>query len=286
MQVKIPLILVLCTLLITTGASTSFGTFVTKSSDRLDGGRADYTLKMMNLGDQAMDIEIEPYNVPDDVTVRVDSGSGNFREFRLEPSEITSNPSDDKNWFFLRNGDYAEVTQVRISAIKSGSNAEGGEFDIRIRASSSKETQYSEDDEAEPVQNIVQVRSHTFEMKPVNAQSGPSDSEETGGSEGSLDGSSLFQSFSSTVNDFVSGISGSEETNSSEPEVRISGGEDEGTDEQNIRERTESDQEDSPGTNQTVGENVTGNFFSQTNSLTPVLVIVALGSILYLVKVI
>lgn len=288
MRSKALLIIVLAVGLTATGVATSFGTFVTKDSDRLDGGQGDYTLKMMNLGDQAMDIEIEPYNVPDDVTVRVESGSGDFRSFRLEPSKVTSNPSGDDNWFVLRNGDYAKVKQIDISAIKSGSNNDGGEFDVRIRASSSQDETSTGGDETEPVQNVVQVRSHTFEMVPVNANSEYRESEEPDSSQETLQADSLFQSVSNTVNNIITGSSDStQEDNSGDPEVRVTGGEEQQqeTSDDNIREETGIEEQKDMEKNETSADQVTGNFFAQTNSLTPVMIIAALGSVLYLMRV-
>ncbi|MFB6208337.1 MAG: hypothetical protein ABEJ69_03230 [Candidatus Nanohaloarchaea archaeon] len=280
-------LLLVSILLVSTVAGASFGSFTSKTEKSVDGRTATYTISVLNLGSSPMEIELEPYRVDDDLTIRFDAPGDGFNSFTLPPSEVTSNPSDGKSWFLLKNGKYAETRKIKVKAFMDKARPDNiARFKVRLKAAPSTPESDYDGGQANPTQNVVQVREYSYTMETSAGRTSVEESESensTGTFERAANfGAGLVQNFNSGFNSMVGGFTGDSSTNKPDIRVKDSGG----NRQQPDTEQQFSSDTQNTGTSGGSQNKATGGFFSSVNPVTPVLLLGTLASMLYLLKVI
>lgn len=269
-----------------TVSASSFGSFSSGTERQVDGLTATYNIKVMNLGNRPLQVNLDTGNVDRDLTVRFDAPGSNFDSFKLEPSEVTDSPSDSKNWFLLGNGKYAEVKEITVKAFMDERRTDDtAHFTVNVKASTGSSTKKYGGEETNPTQNVVQVRSYSYTMKTTADRKPVQNVEEKKNStvqkQQDSFGASLVQDFNRGFDRIVSGVGGTGDATSKKPDVRVddSSGETSNGTESFNRTSTESPQ-------QKENNRATGGFFSTVNPVTPMLVIGLMASTFYLFRVI
>lgn len=265
-----------------TAAGSSFGSFSSKTSVQTDSRSATFTVSTLNLGNENLNVKVESYDVDSDLNIDVLTPTGN-NPFTLQPSEVTSNPSDSKTWFVLKNGEYAETQRVRIRAVFDQERPDNqASFKVRLQASpSSADSESSDENTTNPSQSVVQVRSYSYTVSTSTSRNAQASAdEETSNNTQSF--SSFVQSFTRSFNSIVGSVS-RDQGGGGQPDIRV---QDDKNQEQDSGTQDTSPDTTSPSSGDS--ENTTsptGSFFSQVNPVTPVLLIAALGSVAYLLRV-
>ncbi|MFB6204373.1 MAG: hypothetical protein ABEJ75_01875 [Candidatus Nanohaloarchaea archaeon] len=277
--------------LVSTAAGASFGSFSSGTEKTVNGRTATFTIEVLNLGSSPLHIELEAYQVDSDVTVRFNAPGSGFNSFTLPPSEVTSDPSSDASWFLLKNGKYVQTSEIKVKAFLDRARPDNvAHFKVRVKASTATPDSGYSGSQTNPTQSVVQVRSYSYTVRTSAARTSVAESEtqnRTGALERAADfGAGLVQNFNDGFDGVFSGFSGGSATGSAthKPDIRVKdpGREQQGSDtgQQVSPEPRTSDSSEKQN------NNVTGGFFSSVNPVTPALLLGALASMLYLLKVV
>lgn len=142
-------ILIAATILMTgTATATTFGTFQQQETKQTGGEPVEYTVGMVNLGQEPLTVNIE--------ASETGLVSLNFEEqVILPPSQVSGNP-EGRSWYALGNGSYAEITEYSFTA--AARNFRNTSFTLDITA----ETNNSQG--AGSYKQIIQERSYSFTL--------------------------------------------------------------------------------------------------------------------------
>lgn len=142
-------ILVAATLLMTsTATATTFGTFQQQEIKETGGEPVEYTVGMVNLGEEPLKVNIE--------ASETGLASLNLEQnISLEPSEVSSNP-EGRNWYALGNGSYAKITEYRFDAAARSFRNTTFTLDITAETKNPEATG--------SYKQIIQERSYTFTL--------------------------------------------------------------------------------------------------------------------------
>lgn len=274
---------ILLVFLIGSVSASSFGSFSSRTSVETDSRSATFTISTLNLGNEPLNVRVEPYNVDEDLNIDVLTPAGT-NPFALQPSEITSNPSDSKTWFILKNGEYAETQRIQVRAVFDSQRPDNeASFNVRVEASPSGAGQESADQNTtNPSQSVVQVRTYSYTVQTSASRTSTATADEANPDDsGSQAFSSFVQSFTSSFNSVIGSVRDSSSGNGGEPEIRI---EDDSSSDQSTGNQNQ-DRSDNRDPNPENQSSPTGNFFAEVNPVTPVLLLAALGSVVYLFRV-
>lgn len=305
------LIGILTVLMVASASANAFGTIPSSTAKSVEGTSGNFHIDMMNLGDQSLKIFLQPKNMDNGTSVRFNvSGQGTgFRSFILEPSEVEQNPRGQGPWFLWKDGSYVKTSRVGIKAISEEARDDNiARFDILVRAAPINNKE-KEVENIDPSQSVVQVREYSFKLG-VNGKEvkdTPSRTEQ------------FIQGVQTTATDFaenfLSGIRGNTGSPGSAPSAQPSPTSDTDVSVEDSSDdsddTSESDEGSKPGdktqeddkagkvsetasrqsqdqNNQgaaSKSQNITGNFASQVNTTTVMLLFILSISGLYLLKV-
>lgn len=274
--VRLSKLLVTALLLVTfstfAAADMSFGSYVVTEEVSTDS-EAEFEIKVMNLGDRSLEIDITSESNDD---VRID----HIDQMNLNPSivtETTSNHDSGIEWFLLDDGRYVETEIIKIRASSSERGTKN--FDITLRAGHNSPVIEDHEEDHSLEQEVAQSRTYSFEANFEGSSS--SSSPETGSqpSAGAAGGErqSRLEALKAPFERFTGGDSDSESA------IKV----EESTEEDDSEESSEgevSGQDTETGESETV-DAVTGMFSRAQSSEKTTLVLLAgiTGSIIYLV---
>lgn len=280
----------------------SFGSYVSNDQKSVEGSSAEFSIKIVNLGEEKLDISISGES--DEGDIRAPSS------ISLEPSEPTSNPSgeleSDEEWFLLDDNKYVKAKTLPVIFVAQGQrNLVNHKFKVNLDAQrSSNSINQNGEEDYNTAQKVVQSRSYDFTVSTGSSASNSDGSRQSENSntqestnQDSAAGSALSSAarassnFAQSARDFFG--NNDDETDNKDVE-RTSEDQSEQESEQpdgfedssDNREESGSDSDDTEGSAQS--SSITGQFIDQTtsNSSTATLLAGVLISITYLFTVI
>lgn len=276
-------------LMVGAATASSLGTFTSETDVKATDGSATYSLTIFNIGQQDLEVTLQPANA-EDVSVAIGSsqiglnyGSDGSASFNMEASPPTESPGSEGSWFYLGDGEYIRTYKFTVQASLLESSYES--FDINIRAKSAQKG------ERQNLSQVVQVRTYSYTIRDGNVDRRSEEEQEDPdvgfdfdqGNDGGFSGiPGLGLQDGSQVG------SGSRSDSDGDPQVTIgddntSGqGDDPGTEIGDIN-NSESSSSQSSSDN-----SLTGSFFQSQNinGFTVILIIGVMASAVYLYRVI
>ncbi|MFT4892370.1 MAG: hypothetical protein ACI8Z7_000142 [Candidatus Nanohaloarchaea archaeon] len=275
-------------MLVSLASASSFGSFSSDTTKQIDSSETRFSISVFNLGNQTLQLSINSTQPEGASIVHED-------EIELEPSEVTRNPSGDKQWFLTSNNRYVETTEIPVRFFRDAdASRDNFEFTVDIQASSS-----INEGESGVVQNIVQVRSYSYQVEtdvdnvnsPDDDQGDETDSSDPGQSPGNGGTDDLSPGDAiGGIGDAIGGI-GEDQEEQDESNQNENNGEDETDQNQDSPADRNSDSPgDGENTNTNSGESdsLTGRFLqsASVNGTTIVMFLFMAGSVVYFVRVI
>lgn len=142
-------------LLVFTAASTAqgFGTIPFEQQKRISGMETKFSLGLINLDDVTREVRFSVENSTN-YEVRFEENPVN-----LDPSEVTSNPLQDIQWYSLGDGRYAEVRELSFNvSVKSDSDSRNLSIPVQVNAV------YGNGENSDTGQTAIQSRTHRFQL--------------------------------------------------------------------------------------------------------------------------
>jgi hypothetical protein len=267
---------------VATVSASSFGSFSSETEKEIDSLETGFTISVFNLGNETLSLNVTSSD-PEGASIVHEN------EFELEPSEVTRNPSGDKSWFLTSNNRYVETTEIPIRFFRDSDTSRNNfDFTVDIRASTAVEEGGSG-----VVQNIVQVRSYSYQVETDFSGSGssPDEPDSPDAPEQSPEPADP-GSIVDDVGDAIGGIGGDQDQGDQETETGTGDtGSDDSTDNTDNPDSEDSSNEDSEtGTENTSedGNSLTGQFLqsASVNGTTIVMFVFMTGSLIYFMRVI
>lgn len=290
---KVIYILLVMVVLSGLASGMSFGSYVSTNEKQVDGRSAEFTINMMNLGEEKLNVEINSRNT-ETGTITTPS------EVPLPPSQTSENPEkdlgDDEEWLLLSDGEYVKTKKVPVVFVAN--EAGNHEFRIDLNAEvSGNQLPGQIGSDYSTAQKVVQSRSYTFE---VSRSSNPSGGNEAGNTAEGTSSETGTQTESSSISSDPSGIVDrardllNQDSDSSSQESQDQQANEEESDQTSSEEDelddVQQESSSSPDNNRSepASSSATGGFFEQTSSnpVTTVLLLGVMASIGYLVTVI
>lgn len=129
-------------------SASTFGTLQYQQSKATDGGPIEYRIGMINLGENALNVEFEAsdtqkinLNIEDQIT--------------LEPSQVSDSPRG-RGWYNLGNGSYAKMKDYSFDV--AARNIKNTSFTITVTAAT------NESENAAAAKKIIQERQYEFSI--------------------------------------------------------------------------------------------------------------------------
>lgn len=277
-------------MLVSLASASSFGSFSSDTTKQIDSSETRFSISVFNLGNQTLQLSINSTQPEGASIVHED-------KIELEPSEVTRNPSGDKQWFLTSNNRYVETTEIPVRFFRDADTSRDNfEFTVDIQASTS-----INEGESGVVQNIVQVRSYSYQVEtdvdnvnsPDDDQGDETDSSDPGQSPGN--GGTGGSSPGDTIGGIGDVIGGSDGDQDQDEQDENNQNENDGEDETDQNQDSPADRNsDSPGdredtnTNSGESDSLTGRFLqsASVNGTTVVMFLLMAGSVVYFVRVI
>jgi|APHM01.1.fsa_nt_gi hypothetical protein len=136
-----------------TSIAQGFGAFPFEQEKKISGIEADFSIGLINLDNVTREVKLgvessENYNI-----------TFHQNPVKLDSSVITSNPVDDRQWYGIGNGRYAEIREITFSvSISRDSDAKHLSIPVKVDAV------YSNRESSEVSQKVIQSRVHTFQL--------------------------------------------------------------------------------------------------------------------------
>lgn len=258
-----------------TAADMSFGSYTVKE-EVTTSSEAEFEIKVMNLADTSLEVEILSDS---DDNIELDHVDQEI----LNPSivtETTSNYGDSIEWFLLEDGRYVETETLKVTARSPDTGTKS--FDVTLRAGQSSSDLDDHDDGHSLEQEVAQSRTYSFEAHFESSSDSSDVSAETPSDSGSIDEEreSRLQALREPFERFVEDDSDSD----SESDLDVVESDAEEDDSEDSSEDAVSDQSPENDQSDTAGA-LTGMFNEAQSSEKTTLVLLAgiIGSIIYLV---
>ena len=142
-------------LVVFTAASTAqgFGTIPFEQEKRISGMETQFSLGLINLDDVTREVRFSVENSTN-YEVRFEENPVN-----LDPSEVTSNPLQDIQWYSIGDGRYAEVREVSFNvSVKSDSDSRNLSIPVQVNAV------YGNGENSDTSQTAIQSRVHRYQL--------------------------------------------------------------------------------------------------------------------------